>query len=103
MRNCIGSEDNGLGNGSGFLQNNIAPQILEELRHLDLSTRADFKKSKVVGGGAYGDIMQYHCLVTGQGRVKVAVKRLRFYLFEEIKLVRSFCFCATSFNDAPRY
>lgn len=65
----------------------VAPLILAELLHLNLADRVIFEESKVVSGGAYGDISKGSCNIAGRGRVEVAIKRLRFYMKEGIKLV----------------
>lgn len=67
----------------------VAPLILAELLHLSLADRVTFEESKVVSGGAYGDISQGSCIIGRRGRVQVAIKRLRFYMREDIKLVSS--------------
>lgn len=69
------------------LQHFVAPLILAELLHLSLADRVIFEESKVVSGGAYGDISKGSCDWTGRGKVEVAIKRLRFYMKEDIKLV----------------
>ncbi|KAL5493029.1 hypothetical protein ACEPAI_4477 [Sanghuangporus weigelae] len=63
----------------------IIPSILSELRHLDLTGHVEFAESKVVPGGGYGDICTARCNLKDRARVKVAVKRLRFYLKEDIQ------------------
>lgn len=67
----------------------VAPLILTELLHLSLAGNVTFEESKVVSGGAYGDISKGSCTIGRRGRVQVAIKRLRFYMKEDIKLVSS--------------
>ena len=69
----------------------IVPEILANLRHLNLTIRVVFRENKVVGVGAYGDICKASCTVEGRGKVVVAIKRLRFYLKEDIKTVCTAC------------
>lgn len=70
----------------------IRPDILAQMRHLDLSSYILFKERNFVSGGGYGDIFKGRCKFPERGRTKVAIKRLRFYLKEEIKTA-----CSTSF------
>lgn len=69
----------------------VPPGILAELLHLNLSGRVVFKQSKVINGGAYGDICKAQCKFPDGRKLRVAVKRLRFYLNEDIKMVRYLC------------
>lgn len=65
----------------------IHPEILAQLRHLNLSDCIFFREKNFVGGGGYGDIFRGRCNIPDRGKFKVAIKRLRFYLKEDIKLV----------------
>lgn len=68
----------------------IRPEILTVLSHLDLSAHFDdFKESKVVDAGTYGDVSSASCILPQYGKTKVAVKRLRFYIPEDISMVRA--------------
>lgn len=63
--------------------------LREELSHLDLTGRASINNSRVVASGSFGDISKSQYTL-GDGReTTVAVKRLRFYLKEDIDLVSS--------------
>ncbi|KAL5480686.1 hypothetical protein ACEPAI_9626 [Sanghuangporus weigelae] len=63
----------------------VAPEILAELAHLDLSHSIVFKDTRIVGGGTYGDVSTGNCTVSGQRKVKIAIKRLRFWWKKDIK------------------
>ncbi|KAL5523365.1 hypothetical protein ACEPAF_1632 [Sanghuangporus sanghuang] len=63
----------------------VAPEILAELAHLDLSLSIVFKDTRIVGGGTYGDVSIGNCAVSGQRKVKIAIKRLRFWWKKDIK------------------
>ena len=65
-------------------------EITERIKHLDLSTYVEFRETKVVCAGAYGDVSKIRCTLPnlGSGKTKVAVKRLRFYMKEDIATVR---------------
>ena len=65
----------------------ISPEILEKLKHLDLSGRVTFSENRVVSGGSYGDVSTALYNYEERGSIRVAVKRLRFYLSDDIKLV----------------
>lgn len=72
----------------------IVPEVLVDLAHLDLSAHFTFKETQVVSGGAYGDISKGECRVQdGKKNIDVAVKRLRFFLAEDIKLVSTLLHC----------
>ena len=66
---------------------NIAPEILGKLKHLDLSGHVAFSENRVINGGAYGDVSTAIYNHEERGLTRVAVKRLRFYLSDDIKLV----------------
>lgn len=68
----------------------IRPEILAALSHLDLSAHVIFKESKVVGAGTYGDVTSARCNIPRHGKKRVAIKRLRFYMAEDFKMVSSF-------------
>lgn len=68
----------------------VQPSILDELRHLDLSGRVSLKEAQVIGVGTYGDVLKSRCTLQTQKEVVVAVKRLRFYLKEDIEAVRPY-------------
>lgn len=68
-------------------QKYIPPAILAELTHLDLSGKVSFKNHRVVSVGAYGDTLKGRCTLNSRRNVAVAVKRLRFYLPEDIETV----------------
>ncbi|KAL5496050.1 hypothetical protein ACEPAH_3143 [Sanghuangporus vaninii] len=63
----------------------VAPEILAELAHLDLSHSILFKDTRIVGDGTYGDVSIGNCTVSGQRKVKIAIKRLRFWWKRDIK------------------
>ncbi|KAL5522390.1 hypothetical protein ACEPAG_8406 [Sanghuangporus baumii] len=63
----------------------VAPEILAELAHLDLSHSIVFKDTRIVGGGTYGDVSIGNCEVSGKRKVKIAIKRLRFWWKKDIK------------------
>ncbi|EJD00914.1 kinase-like protein [Fomitiporia mediterranea MF3/22] len=65
----------------------VIPEILRELKHLDLTGQVAFHEGKVIGCGAYGDISSAACNLASRGTIKVAVKRLRFYMQEDVKLL----------------
>lgn len=67
----------------------VPPAILNELHHLDLSGRIALEETEIVGVGAYGDVLKSKCDLNNRGKVAVAIKRLRFYLKEDIEAVRS--------------
>ncbi|KAL5495961.1 hypothetical protein ACEPAH_3193 [Sanghuangporus vaninii] len=64
----------------------VSPGILAELKHLDLSDFVGFNND-VVNGGAYGDICKAYCRFPDGRRSRVSMKRLRFYLREDITLL----------------
>ncbi|KAL5523312.1 hypothetical protein ACEPAF_1579 [Sanghuangporus sanghuang] len=64
----------------------VSPGILAELKHLDLSDFVGFNNN-VVNGGAYGDICKAYCRFPDGRRSRVSMKRLRFYLREDITLL----------------
>lgn len=69
----------------------IRPELRAKLDHLDLTGRASINSSSVVASGSFGDISKSQYTL-GDGReATVTVKRLRFYLKEDINLV-SFSF-----------
>lgn len=68
----------------------IRPALLEELSHLDLTGRVFINNSRVVASGSFGDISKSQCALADGRQITVAVKRLRFYLKEDIDLVSSF-------------
>ncbi|KAL5512468.1 hypothetical protein ACEPAG_3121 [Sanghuangporus baumii] len=63
----------------------VSPAILSELTHLDLSRSVIFNEKKVVAGGSYGDICTGSCRILKRGRIKVAIKRLRFWCKDDIE------------------
>ncbi|KAL5493022.1 hypothetical protein ACEPAI_4470 [Sanghuangporus weigelae] len=63
----------------------VIPNILEELKHLDLTGRVVFEESQVIANGAYGDICRAHYKHDRQSETTVAIKRMRFYMKEDIK------------------
>lgn len=68
----------------------VPPAILEELKHLDLTERvrvAQAEEYTLVNGGSFGDILKSKCHIEGRGEVPIAIKRLRFYLKEDIVTV----------------
>ncbi|KAL5480710.1 hypothetical protein ACEPAI_9650 [Sanghuangporus weigelae] len=62
----------------------LKPRVLNWLSHLDLSSSVLFKEEDFVSGGGYGDVFKGHITLTDQTKVKVAIKRLRFYMREDI-------------------
>ena len=62
----------------------LKPRVLDWLSHLDLSSRVLFKEEDFVSGGGYGDVFRGHIVLSDNKRVKVAIKRLRFYMREDI-------------------
>lgn len=72
----------------------VNPEILAALNHLDLSGRVTIQRTKVVRAGAYGDVSKAICILQGRGKIKVAIKMLRFYLAEDIQTVRA---CLTNY------
>ncbi|KAL5522392.1 hypothetical protein ACEPAG_8408 [Sanghuangporus baumii] len=81
------SSDSGSSDGASNANplENIVPEILSQLKHLDLSSLVLFKESNFIGGGGYGDVFKGRCNLPGRGKTRVAIKRLRFYLKEDIK------------------
>lgn len=75
----------------------VSPIILEELKHLDLSGRVTFSNN-VIGSGYWGDICKaYYDLPDGR-KSAVVMKRLRFYLRDDVTavcrfLLSSFVYC----------
>lgn len=67
--------------------NYVRPDILAKLKHLDVSKRLKFEPKQVVKAGSYSDILRGHCEIPVEGDVRVGVKRMRFYLDEDIKNV----------------
>lgn len=65
----------------------VSRSILNELTHLDLSGQVEFKGTKVVSIGAYGDICKGTLETQGRGRRNIAIKRVRVCLQEDIKIV----------------
>ncbi|PAV14607.1 kinase [Pyrrhoderma noxium] len=65
--------------------NYVRPDILAKLKHLDVSKRLKFEPKQVVKAGSYSDILRGHCEIPVEGDVRVGVKRMRFYLDEDIK------------------
>ncbi|KAL5531785.1 hypothetical protein ACEPAF_5347 [Sanghuangporus sanghuang] len=63
----------------------VPPAILSGLTHLDLSHSVIFNEKKVVAGGSYGDICTGSCTILGRGKIKVAIKRLRFWCRDDIE------------------
>ncbi|EJD08321.1 uncharacterized protein FOMMEDRAFT_144283 [Fomitiporia mediterranea MF3/22] len=55
--------------------------------HLNLKGQLSRKRNKSVSTGAYRDISRGKCNVEGRGKIKVAIKCLRFYLEDDIKLL----------------
>lgn len=78
---------------------NVVPEILDQLKHLDLSSLILFKERHFIGCGGYGDVFKGRCNLPDRGKTKVAIKRLRFYLKEEIKTVNN----NTSFYISASY
>lgn len=68
----------------------VEPKILSALGHLNLSGYVSFEESRVVSSGTFGDISSTRCTLPQHGRIKVAIKRLRFYAADDIKTVRKF-------------
>ncbi|KAL5522416.1 hypothetical protein ACEPAG_8432 [Sanghuangporus baumii] len=62
----------------------VKPRVLNWLSHLDLSSSVLFKEEDFVSGGGYGDVFKGHITLSDQTKVKVAIKRLRFYMREDI-------------------
>lgn len=54
--------------------------VLAELRHLDLSGRVTFTRGAPMGCGAFSEVFQGRYVLEEQGEMKVAIKRLRFYM-----------------------
>ena len=65
----------------------LLPSILARLEHLDLSAFVEFKERKVVSSGAYSDVSKHRVTLPNHGKIKVAVKRLRFYMSDDISTV----------------
>ncbi|KAL5483006.1 hypothetical protein ACEPAI_8235 [Sanghuangporus weigelae] len=63
----------------------VSPAILSRLTHLDLSRSVIFNEKKVVAGGSYGDICTGSCTILRRGKIKVAIKRLRFWCKDDIE------------------
>lgn len=80
----------------------IPSAILNELHHLDLTGRVALEEMEVVGVGAYGDVLKSKCDLENRGEVSVAVKRLRFYLKEDIEAVR-YVFFLFDLDFQPEY
>ena len=68
----------------------ISPEILSKMAHLDLSRSVIFDEKRVIRAGAYGDVCIGFCTTERRGKVKVAIKRLRFWCREDVKDVRKF-------------
>lgn len=83
----IDSDQEETTSGAGNLQRIVPPEILSELAHLDLSGRLTSKKPRVVGNGAFGDVYMGRCELPSRGRIKVAIKLLRFCVSEDVKMV----------------
>lgn len=73
----------------------IRPELRAELSRLDLTGRASINNARVVASGSFGDISQSQCTFSDGRQITVAVKRLRFYLKEDVDLVSSL----NSFSD----
>lgn len=65
----------------------IRAELRTEFDHLDLTARVSISDAKVIGAGAFGDISKASCTLLDGRDIMVAVKRLRFYLREDIDLV----------------
>lgn len=63
-------------------------EILTQLAHLGLSDRVVLSDARVYKAGTFGDVLKARCPIDGRGMVRVAIKRLRFYMNEDIKMVR---------------
>lgn len=68
----------------------VEPAILSVLSHLDLSEHISFEETKIISSGTFGDISRSRCTLPQHGKVRVAIKRLRFYAADDIKTVRDF-------------
>ncbi|OCB88527.1 kinase-like protein [Sanghuangporus baumii] len=62
----------------------LKPRVLNWLSHLDISSSVLYKEEDFVSGGGYGDVFKGHITLSDQTKVKVAIKRLRFYMREDI-------------------
>lgn len=65
----------------------VHPEILETLEHLRLSSDVISKESRVIGLGTFGDVTRALCTHPERGRIKVAIKRLRFCDVEDFTMV----------------
>lgn len=70
-------------------RNYIRPELRAGLSRLDLTGRASINNSRVVASGSFGDISKSQCTFSDGRQITVAVKRLRFYLKEDVDLVSS--------------
>ncbi|KAL5522444.1 hypothetical protein ACEPAG_8460 [Sanghuangporus baumii] len=80
--------DSCLNSGDECAHNDTAMEEADtKLKHLDLSAYVTFNNNDVVNGGAYGDICKAHCNLPDGRRLQLFMKRLRFYLREDITLL----------------
>ncbi|PAV14643.1 WD40 domain containing protein [Pyrrhoderma noxium] len=66
----------------------ISPIILDQLRHLEMSDSFDMSKSTFVAGGGFSDVYKAEHHFPGRPTSRaIAIKKLRFYLKEDITML----------------
>ena len=67
----------------------ISSRVLDKIKHLQITESIDMTKSIFKGGGAFSDVFRYeHTSPNEPQKQVVAIKRLRFYMKEDIAMVR---------------
>ena len=67
----------------------ISPNVLERLSHIKMPDSFDMSKSTFVAGGGFSDVYKAEHHFPGRPTsCAIAIKKLRFYLREDITTVR---------------
>lgn len=68
----------------------ISLNILNQLKHLKISEPINISKSKFIAGGGFSDVFKTnHVFPDSPTKRAIAIKRLRFYMKEDIVMVRT--------------
>ena len=58
----------------------LSVSVLSRIQHLDLTDKVTHKDTDIAGHGGYSEVFKGRCRVDDGNEVRVAIKRLRFYL-----------------------